>query len=100
MSFSYPGIEQSNAGALHDGACTATAAVASGRLKLANLDCRPMQNDANKVESSALDNVSWKLDGSCLDIGDASFEQKVGECKDAAVEEKFSSVGNAISNAS
>lgn len=104
ISFSYQGIGQQAANepddAFHEGTCEATAKLSGEQLRLDGLVCIPAKGDVNAFQSSGLTEAKWKLDGSCLEVDNAWFEQSRGECKDHHVEQKFGSVGNAISNAS
>lgn len=104
VSFSYQPAGQPDAAepdsVFHDGTCEATAKITGEQLGLDGLVCRPTKNDQNTFDSAGLADVTWKLDGSCLDIDNSWFEQTSGECKDHITEQKFGDVGNAIGNAS
>lgn len=99
MSLSY--VSQGRSGRTLDGSCSTTAKIDGRMLGLDGTVCQPAKDDTSNLDGSQLESPSWKLDGACLNIGDSWFEKTSGECSDhATAEQRFSSVGNEIENAS
>lgn len=104
LSFLYQGMSHGNtdepADATHEGTCKGTVKIAGEQLGFDGLECQQVRGDNDNLNTTALADAPWKLDGSCLEIEHVWFEQTRGECADHDGEQKFGEVGNAIENAS
>ena len=104
LSFVHPDLARRGAQASNRvtrlATCRATAARDGRHLRFADLVCTMSVHDGSTVDASGLADPTWKLDGACLSIDGAWFEQKSGECDQHSLEQKFNDMGNAIANAS